>query len=126
MTDLNVDTSPTPDPYEGSPSAPGSSRIRKSIFAALGLVLLATSGMSFYRHRHMEEPVVLSPGVTEVKKLSDYWDGMAGSINDCNVYILEGEGPGATLFVMGGRRPAWRPGFWRRTPSWRPDGSSWS
>lgn len=105
MTDLNVDTSPTPDPYEGSPSAPGSSRIRKSIFAALGLVLLVTSGMSFYRHRHMEEPVVLSPGVSEVKKLSDYWDGIEGSINDCNVYILEGEAPGATMFVMGGTHP---------------------
>ena len=79
--------------------------IRKLIFSALGLLLLATSGMSFYRHRHMEEPVVLSSGVTEVKKLSDYFDGIQGSINDCNVYILEGEEPGATMFVMGGTHP---------------------
>jgi len=79
--------------------------IRKLIFSALGLLLLATSGMSFYRHRHMEEPVVLSSGVTEVKKLSDYFDGIQGSINDCNVYILDGEEPGATMFVMGGTHP---------------------
>ena len=78
---------------------------RKLIFSALGLILLVTSGMSFYRHRHMEESVVLSSGVTEVKKLSDYWDGIRGSINDCNVYILEGEEPGATMFVMGGAHP---------------------
>ncbi len=79
--------------------------IRKFIFGALGVVLLATSGMSFYRQRHMEEPVVLSPGVTEVKKLSDYWTGIKGTTNDCNVYILEGQKPGATLFVMGGTHP---------------------
>jgi hypothetical protein len=78
---------------------------RKLIFGALGILLLVTSGMSFYRHRHMEEPVVLSPGVTEVKKLSEYFDGIRGSINDANVYILEGEEPGATMFVMGGTHP---------------------
>jgi hypothetical protein len=78
---------------------------RKLIFGALGILLLVTSGMSFYRHRHMEEPVVLSPGVTEVRKLSEYFDGIRGSINDANVYILEGEEPGATMFVMGGTHP---------------------
>lgn len=78
---------------------------RKLIFGALGILLLVTSGMSFYRHRHMEEPVVLSPGVTEVKKLSEYFDGIRGSINDANVYILEGEEPGATMFIMGGTHP---------------------
>jgi len=79
--------------------------VRKLFLSALGLVLLVTSGLSFYGHRHLEEPVVLSPGVTEVKKLSDYWEGIRGSINDCNVYILEGEEPGATMFVMGGTHP---------------------
>jgi hypothetical protein len=78
---------------------------RKLIFGALGILLLVTSGMSFYRHRHMEEPVVLSPGVTEVRKLSEYFDGIRGSINDANVYILEGEEPGATMFIMGGTHP---------------------
>lgn len=79
--------------------------VRKAVLAGLGLVLLATSGASFYRHRHLEEPVVLSPGVTEVKKLSDYFAGVRGTINDCNVYFFEGAEPGATLFVMGGTHP---------------------
>jgi hypothetical protein len=61
--------------------------------------------MSFYRHRHMEEQVVLSEGVTQVKTLGDYFEGVRGTINDCNVYILEGEEPGATLFVLGGTHP---------------------
>ncbi|MGD8869058.1 MAG: hypothetical protein PVI01_15620 [Gemmatimonadales bacterium] len=78
---------------------------RKAVLAGLGLVLLATSGASFYRHRHLGEPVVLSPGVTAVKKLSDYFAGVRGTINDCNVYFIEGAKPGATLFVMGGTHP---------------------
>ena len=79
--------------------------VRKLVFGGLGLLLLATSGASFYRHRHLEEAVVLSPGVTEVKKLSDYFAGVRGTINDCNVYFFEGDEPGATLFVMGGTHP---------------------
>jgi hypothetical protein len=79
--------------------------VRKLIIAALGLVLLATSGLSFYRHRHLEEAVVLSPGVTEVNRLSDYFEGVRGTINDCNVYVFEGEAPGGTIFVMGGTHP---------------------
>lgn len=78
---------------------------RKLTFGALGIALLVASGSSFHRQRHREEAVVLSPGVTEVKKLSDYFDGVRGTVNDCNVYILEGEEPGGTLFVMGGTHP---------------------
>jgi hypothetical protein len=79
--------------------------VRKLILGGLGLLLLFTSGVGFYQHRHLEELVVLSPGVTEVKRLSDYFDGVRGTVNDCNVYILEGEEPGATMFVMGGTHP---------------------
>ncbi|NIM52856.1 MAG: succinylglutamate desuccinylase [Gemmatimonadales bacterium] len=79
--------------------------VRKLVLSSLGVLLLATSGVSFYRHRHLEETVVLSPGVTEVKRLSDYFDGVRGTINDCNLYFLEGQEPGATMLVMGGTHP---------------------
>lgn len=79
--------------------------IRKFILSILGLLLLIFSGISFYKSRHLKEPVVLSPGVTEVKKLSEYFPAIKGTINDCNVYFLEGNEQGATLFVMGGSHP---------------------
>ena len=60
--------------------------VRKTVLAGLGLVLMATSGASFYRHRHLEEPVVLSPGVTEVKKLSDYFAGVRAM---ADLYLLD-------------------------------------
>lgn len=79
--------------------------IRKLVIAALGLLLLATSGWSFWSSRRLPEAVVLSPGVTEVKLLSEWFDGVRGTANDCNVYILDSGVPGATVLVMGGTHP---------------------
>ena len=80
-------------------------QVRKFVLMALGIALFTASGASFYRHRNLEEPVILGPGVTEVKRLSEYAEGVRGTINDCNIYILEGSEPGATLLVMGGTHP---------------------
>jgi hypothetical protein len=79
--------------------------LRKAGFGLLGLLLLVTSGISFYESRHLREPVVLSEGVAQVKKLSSYFPGIEGSVNDCNLYFLEGKEPGATLCVLGGTHP---------------------
>jgi hypothetical protein len=83
----------------------GSDTARKIILGIVGMLLFVFSGISFYKSRRLKEPVVLGPGVTQVKKLSDYFKGIRGTINDCNVYFLEGEEEGATLFVMGGTHP---------------------
>jgi hypothetical protein len=79
--------------------------IRKCISAISGLILLVFAGVSFYKSRHLKEPVVLSPGVSQVKKLSEYFTGIKGTTNDSNVYILEGEKPGGTILLLGGTHP---------------------
>lgn len=79
--------------------------IRKLVIAALGLLLLVSSGISFHRSRHLEEPVVLSPGVTEVRSLGEWFEGIRGTVNDANVYILDSGMPGATMLVLGGSHP---------------------
>ncbi|MCK4364112.1 MAG: succinylglutamate desuccinylase/aspartoacylase family protein [Candidatus Aminicenantes bacterium] len=79
--------------------------LRKFILIALGLVLMVFAGVSFYESRHLKEPVVLSRGVTQVKKLSDYFRGIRGTINDSNIYILEGAKPGGTILILGGTHP---------------------
>jgi predicted deacylase len=78
---------------------------RKFILIALGLVLMALAGLSFYKSRHLKEPVVLSPGVTQVKKLGNYFPGIKGTINDSNIYFLAGARPGGTILVLGGTHP---------------------
>lgn len=79
--------------------------IRKAVIVAFGLLLLATSGWSFHRSRTLAEPVVLGPGVTEVRRLSDWFDGVRGTANDCWVYILDSGVPGGTALVLGGTHP---------------------
>jgi hypothetical protein len=79
--------------------------VRKSLLGALALLVLLSSGYSFRRHRHFEEPVIAGPGVTRVLPLSTWFDGIRGTINDCNVYILEGARPGGTALILGGTHP---------------------
>jgi hypothetical protein len=79
--------------------------VRKAVIAAVGVALLVTSGVSFYRSRHLREPVVLGPGVTGVHHLGEYFDGIAGTINDANIYVLDSHQPGATVLVLGGSHP---------------------
>jgi hypothetical protein len=79
--------------------------MRKVIIFTAGLILMYFAGQSFYRSRNLKEPVVLGPSVTKVKKLSDYFEAIQGSINDANVYILEGNKPGGTILLLGGTHP---------------------
>jgi len=79
--------------------------IRKIIFGLAGLIILVFSGIKFYQHRHMSELVVIGDGVSEVKSLGNYFEGIEGTVNDCNIYFLDGEEPGGTLLVLGGSHP---------------------
>ncbi len=79
--------------------------LRKAGFLLLGAALMLLAGLSFYNSRHLKEPVVLGPSVTEVKKLSDYFEGLEGTINDANVYVLEGQEPGGSVLILGGTHP---------------------
>ncbi len=79
--------------------------LRKILLAALTLVVTAAAGREFLAHRRFREPVVLGPGVTAVRTLGDYFDGVQGTINDINLYVLEGKEPGGTALVFGGTHP---------------------
>ncbi|MDI6697691.1 MAG: succinylglutamate desuccinylase [Candidatus Saccharicenans sp.] len=92
--------------------------LRKSIFLAAFLLVFIFSGLSFYRSRHLKEPLVAGDGLLEVKKLSHYFPGIKGSLNDANIYVLgkenSGAGGGAAL-VLGGshaEEPAGRLAAW--------------
>ena len=83
----------------------GRQTLRKILILALGLVLAFFSGLSFYRSRHLKEPVVLGPGVTQVKKLSEYFPAIRGSTNDANVYVMAGAKPGGSILILGASHP---------------------
>ena len=79
--------------------------IRKAVIGGLGVVLAVLAGLSFYRSRHLAEPVVAGPGVARVATLGDYFAPLKGTINDAHVYILEGKEPGGTVLLLGGTHP---------------------
>jgi predicted deacylase len=80
-------------------------KTRKALFALIGAVLIVFAGKSFYGSRHLKEPVVAGPGVTMVRKLSESFQGIKGSVNDANVYVLEGKKPGGSVLLLGGSHP---------------------
>ncbi len=79
--------------------------IRKIAIAALGAVLAVVAGLSFHRGRNLAEPVVLGPGVTRLARLGDYFEPIRGTVNDSNVYVLEGREPGGTVLLLAGTHP---------------------
>ncbi len=79
--------------------------VRKIVIVGLGCVLGGFAGADFYRSRRLPEPLVASPSVAEVKKLSEYFAPLRGTANDENIYVLEGKKPGGTFLVMGGSHP---------------------
>jgi predicted deacylase len=79
--------------------------IRKLVIAALGTVLAVLAGLSFHRSRHLPEPVVVGPGISRVVRLGDYFAPIEGTVNDLNVYVLEGKEPGGSVLLLGGTHP---------------------
>jgi predicted deacylase len=77
----------------------------KSIALCVIAFCMAVAGYLFWEHRNYKEPVVVSEYITEVKKLSDYFDGVKGTTNDCNVYIFDSGVEGGTFLIWGSTHP---------------------
>lgn len=77
----------------------------KIIALVLTIIVIMIAGKAFYEHRYFKGSIVLSLGVTEVKKLSDYFAPLKGTMNDCNIYILDSGISGGTAMVIAGSHP---------------------
>lgn len=67
-------------------------------------VIIFLSGQNFLSLR---EPDLLKPGegVSEVRRLSDYFEPLKGTRGDTDVYVLKGEQEGGKALVLGGTHP---------------------
>lgn len=74
--------------------------IVKSILLLIIIALMTVAGSQLYKHRHFRMPVVAGPGVTKVAKLSDYTEGLKGTVADTNVFYLEGKEEGGKIFII--------------------------
>jgi len=72
---------------------------------------LAYSGGRSFLTMWQPEPIFPGTGLSQQKKLSDYFDALKGSRGDTEVFIFEGNRSGATALVLGGTHPNEPGGF---------------
>ncbi len=86
------------------------SKLTAAVLLALtiGIVALVTPD---FRRMHEEEPIRKGAGVTTVKQLSDYFEGLKGTAGDTQVFVLDSGIPGGTALLLGGTHPNEPSGF---------------
>ncbi len=74
------------------------------LFIGFTFFFVITSAPKFLSKRVLEN-IMPGPGVTEIKKLSDYFPELKGTPGDTEVFILEGKEPGGVAVILGGTHP---------------------
>ncbi len=74
----------------------------KSAAAAVFAVLIVWGGLPLIRHRRFDVIVVKGPGVTAVRRLSEFCPSLKNTRADTNVFVLEGKEPGGKAVLLGG------------------------
>lgn len=77
----------------------------KIIIGLVALLVAFITGREF-QAQHIPELIVIGPGVTEVRMLSDWYPGLRGTRGDTEVYILRGDESGGSMLVLGGVHPS--------------------
>lgn len=72
----------------------------KIVFLIVVGAIMTVGGLDLYRHRHHQLPIVAGPGITKVKKLSDYCQGLKGTMADTYVFFLEGREEGGKMLII--------------------------
>ena len=73
-----------------------------SILVLAGSLALTAAVIPGYYGQKREERIRKGPGVTAVRKLSDWFSGVRGTQGDADVYVLDSGKPGASAVILGG------------------------
>ena len=73
-----------------------------SIFVLAGSLALIAAVIPGYFAQRRDESIRRGPGVTAIRKLSDWFTGIRGTQGDTDVYILDSGKPGANALILGG------------------------
>jgi hypothetical protein len=88
----------------GAAAAAGRRRhgLTSSIFVLTGSIALIAAVVPGYLAQKRDEPIRKGPGVTAVRKLSDWFAGVRGTQGDTDVYVLDSGKPGGSALILGG------------------------
>jgi hypothetical protein len=73
-----------------------------SIFILGGSLALVMAVIPGYLAQKQDETIRKGPGVTSIRRLSDWFPGIRGMQGDTDVYILDSGQPGASALILGG------------------------
>jgi len=83
--------------------------IKTTKISLIILLLLVALSVFFLSQEFLsmreKEVIYKGPGVTEIKMLSEYFPELKGTNGDTEIYVLEGDKPGASALVLGGTHP---------------------
>ncbi len=79
-------------------------KILAIIFLLSSLILSFFSGHSFLS-MHKPDRIIPNDGITAIRSLSSYFQGIKNTRGDTQVYIFEGNQPGGTILILGGTHP---------------------
>jgi hypothetical protein len=65
------------------------------------MILILVGGWPLLKHQIYRTEIVCGPGVTEIRRLSDYFPPLGGTRADTLVFILRGREPGGQALIMG-------------------------
>lgn len=83
----------------------------RGIFLVVFALIIALVTIPNFLSMHKVEPLFPGPGVTQVKLLSDYFEGLKNTPVDTEVFLLEGAEKGGTVLLLGGVHPDEPEGF---------------
>jgi len=72
----------------------------KTIFLIVIIAIMIVAGLQLYKHRHYMMPILAGPGVTKVVKLSNYSEGLKGTMADTDVFFLKGKEAGGKVLIL--------------------------
>ncbi|CEM60372.1 succinylglutamate desuccinylase [Treponema phagedenis] len=75
-----------------------------AICLAIALAVAVYTGIEFKQMWKVPE-ITKGPGVTEIKMLSEYFEGLKGTAADTPIYIMRGEETGGKVLILGGTHP---------------------
>jgi len=74
------------------------------VVSVVALAMAVVASTTFLEHRILE-PIVKGPGISEIRKLSAWFPGLAGTPGDTDVYVFKGNAPGGSMLIIGGTHP---------------------
>ena len=80
------------------------SKLTASLMLLVAIAITAISGQSYLKMHSPEASIdrVVPHAGFEHRRLSDWYEGLAGTPADTDVYVQEGDEPGGTVLILGG------------------------